>query len=102
MDLCFTCGDAVEGLRHQIVDLLVQLRGGAFAVNLVHGGVGAVDPLHQPLQLAVTDELIPSQVPEENGRTSQSMRAEWQECLVISDTHQLNGLKNAAHTQAVS
>lgn len=68
-----TCGDAVEGLRHQIVDLLVQLRGRAFAVNLIHCGVGAEYPLHQPLQFTVTGELVPSQVSEEKkNQTSNS------------------------------
>lgn len=60
-----TCGDAVEGQRHQVVNLLVQLCGRAFTVNLVHCSVGAVHPLHQPLQLTVTGELVASQVSEE-------------------------------------
>ena len=59
-----TCGDAVKGLRHQIVDLLVQLWGRPFTVNLIHCGIGAVYPLHQPLQLTVAGELVPSQVSE--------------------------------------
>lgn len=58
----FTCGDAVEGLWHQIVDPLVQLWGRAFTVDLVYGGVGAGDPLHQPLKFAVTGELVSPQV----------------------------------------
>lgn len=59
-----TCGDAVEGLRHQIVDPLVQLRGGALAIDLIHGGVGAVNPLHQPLEFAAAGELVAPQVSE--------------------------------------
>lgn len=61
-----TCGDAVKRLRLQVVDFLVQLRGRAFAVNLIHGGVGAVYPLHQPFQLAVTREEVPTQISGRN------------------------------------
>ena len=57
-----TCGDAVEGLGGQVVDLLVQQGLWALAVDLVHGGVGVDHPLHQPLELTVADELVPPQV----------------------------------------
>lgn len=60
-----TCGDAVKGLRHQVVDLIVQLWGRTFAVDLIHSGIGAIYPLHQPLELTVTGELVPPQVSAE-------------------------------------
>lgn len=66
-----TCSDAVEGLWFQIVDALIQVGGGTFAVNLVHGCIGAENPLHQPFQLTVACEMISPQV--SGGRQSISI-----------------------------
>lgn len=57
-----TCSDTVEGVRQQVVDQLPLLERRPAAGDLIQGGVGLMHPLHQPLQLAVTSQAVPSQV----------------------------------------
>lgn len=58
-----TCCDAVKRVRQQVVDLLALVNGRPAAVDLVQGGVGVVHPLHQPLELTVTYQIVAPQIP---------------------------------------
>ena len=53
-----TCCHAVERVWQQVIDLLPLVNGWAAAVDLVQGGVSLVNPLHQPLELAVTNQVV--------------------------------------------
>lgn len=58
-----TCCDAVKRVWQQVIDLLPLVNGRTAAVDLVQGGIGVVHPLHQPLELAVTYQVVASQIP---------------------------------------
>lgn len=58
-----TCCEAVKRVRHQVVDFPPLVDRRPAAVDLVQRGVGVVHPFHQPLELAVTYEVVASQIP---------------------------------------
>lgn len=53
-----TWGDAVKGVRQQVVEPLALVHGWAAAVDLIQCGVGVMHPLHQPFQLAVAYQVV--------------------------------------------
>lgn len=59
-----TCTDAVEVSWRQIVDPASLELKGAGTVDGRDGRVALLHPVHQPLDLAVTAERVPPQVPE--------------------------------------
>lgn len=62
-----TRGDAVELPQWQILHLVLLEAGRAGAVDGGHCGVGVCQPLHQPLDLAVTVERVAPQIPDHEG-----------------------------------
>lgn len=66
--------DAVKGVRQQVIDFLAPVDGRPAAVDLVQGGVGVAHPLHQPLEFAIAQQVVASQVPSYN-RIMYSMSA---------------------------
>lgn len=67
-----TCGDAVEVSSSQLADTAaLELEGGG-AVNGGNGGVGLLQPVHQPPDATVAAEGVPPQVPEETAETGET------------------------------
>lgn len=59
-----TCADAVEVSRRQIVDPASLELEGAGTVDGRDGRVALLHPVDQPLDLTITAEGVPPQVPE--------------------------------------
>ena len=77
MTLCghwLTCADAVEVSGREVVDPSSLELEGAGAVQRGHRGVGLLHPVHQPLDLTVTAERVPPQVPERSATTYSEQR----------------------------
>lgn len=58
-----TCCYAVKRVWQQVIDLLPLVNRWAAAVDLIQSGISVVHPLHQPLELAVTHQVVASQIP---------------------------------------
>lgn len=50
-------------MRQQVVELLPLVNGWAAAVDLIQCGIRMMHPLHQPFQLAVTYQVVATQIP---------------------------------------
>lgn len=69
-----TCGDAVEVSGHEVTDSSSLELKGTGAVNGRNGGVGLLHPVHQPLDLTVTVERVPTQIAERRNRDHMSLQ----------------------------
>lgn len=65
-----TSSYAIKRLWSKIVDFLSLIGRRTVAVYLVYGCVGVVNPVHQPLQLAIAGEQISTQITGEHRKVS--------------------------------
>lgn len=70
-----TCSDAVKVPGSQVVNPASLELEGAGAVDGWDRGVGLLHPVHQPLDLTVAAEGIPSKVPARNTKSRRYMLA---------------------------